>query len=232
MPRSEKILIVEDDTALVRGLKDNFEYEGYRVLTALDGERGYDLASSENPDLIVLDLMIPKVNGYEVCRSLRETGFDNPILMLTAKGEESDIVLGLRLGADDYVTKPFSVKELRARVDALLRRKRRASSSAFRFGDFELDEDSHRLLRNGKEIPLTPKEFGVLRYLLENAGRALSREQILDAVWGRDLFVTDRSVDRCMTTLRDKIEADARRPLFLKTLRSVGYRFEIGPDLE
>jgi DNA-binding response OmpR family regulator len=227
MRRTETILLVEDDTALLRGLKDNFEYEGYRVLTALDGEVGYDLATSENPDLIVLDLMIPRINGYEVCRSLREQGFENPIVMLTAKGEESDIILGLRLGADDYVTKPFSVKELLARVDAFLRRKRRTANSVSRFGEFELDASSHKLLRNGEEIPLTPKEYGLLRYLLENVGRALSREQILDAVWGRDLFVTDRSVDRCVTTLRNKIEKDPRRPEFLQTLRSVGYRFEV-----
>ena len=225
--RTETILLIEDDTALVRGLKDNFEYEGYRVLTALDGEAGYELATSENPDLIVLDLMIPKVNGYEVCHSLREEGFENPILMLTAKGEESDIVLGLRLGADDYVTKPFSVKELLARVEAFLRRKRKVENAVCRFGEFELDKDSHKLLRNGKEILLTPKEYGLLRYLLENVGRALSREQLLDAVWGRELFVTDRSVDRCVTTLRNKIEEDPRRPKFLQTLRSVGYRFEI-----
>jgi DNA-binding response OmpR family regulator len=147
--------------------------------------------------------------------------------MLTAKGEESDIILGLRLGADDYVTKPFSVKELLARVDAFLRRKRRTANSVSRFGEFELDASSHKLLRNGEEIPLTPKEYGLLRYLLENVGRALSREQILDAVWGRDLFVTDRSVDRCVTTLRSKIEKDPRRPEFLQTLRSVGYRFEV-----
>jgi DNA-binding response OmpR family regulator len=227
MRKTETILIVEDDTALLRGLKDNFEYEGYRVLTALDGEVGYDLATSENPDLIVLDLMIPRINGYEVCRSLREQGFENPIVMLTAKGDESDIILGLRLGADDYVTKPFGVKELLARVDAFLRRKRKTASATNRFGDFELDGSSHKLLRNGEEIPLTPKEYGLLRYLLENVGRALSREQILDAVWGRDLFVTDRSVDRCVTTLRNKIEKDPRRPEFLQTLRSVGYRFEV-----
>jgi DNA-binding response OmpR family regulator len=227
MRKTETILLVEDDTALLRGLKDNFEYEGYRVLTALDGEVGYDLATSENPDLIVLDLMIPRINGYEVCRSLREQGFENPIVMLTAKGDESDIILGLRLGADDYVTKPFGVKELLARVDAFLRRKRKTASATNRFGDFELDGSSHKLLRNGEEIPLTPKEYGLLRYLLENVGRALSREQILDAVWGRDLFVTDRSVDRCVTTLRNKIEKDPRRPEFLQTLRSVGYRFEV-----
>ena len=227
MRKTETILLVEDDTALLRGLKDNFEYEGYRVLTALDGEVGYDLATSENPDLIVLDLMIPRINGYEVCRSLREQGFENPIVMLTAKGDESDIILGLRLGADDYVTKPFSVKELLARIDAFMRRKRKTASATNRFGDFELDGSSHKLLRNGEEIPLTPKEYGLLRYLLENVGRALSREQILDAVWGRDLFVTDRSVDRCVTTLRNKIEKDPRRPEFLQTLRSVGYRFEV-----
>lgn len=221
----EKILIVEDDPTLLRGLKDNFDFEGYRVSTAADGEKGIELALSDPPDLVVLDLMLPRVNGYEVCRSLRERGVDIPILMLTAKGEETDIVLGFKIGADDYVTKPFSVKELLARVEALLRRVRKGGRSLFHFGSFALDLESHLLSSEGKEVSLTPKEYGLLEYLVQREGRALTRDEILDAVWGEDVFVTQRSVDRCVTTLRNKIEVDPKKPEFIQTVRQFGYRF-------
>ena len=223
---SETILIIEDEPALLRGLADNFAFEGYRVLTAADGESGLAAALDANPDLIVLDIMLPKVNGYEICRRVREQGMDLPIIMLTAKGEESDVVLGLNLGADDYVTKPFSIKELLARVSAFLRRRRQEESDAYRFGRFELNRRSHRLLRDGKEVPLTPKEFGVLTLLVRRPGRAFTRDDILRTVWGRDIFVTTRSVDRCINTLRKKIETDPRRPAFIRTIRDIGYRFE------
>jgi DNA-binding response OmpR family regulator len=224
---AETILIVEDEPTMLRGLKDNFEFEGYGVLTAADGERGLALACDARPDLILLDIMLPKVNGYEVCRLVRKAGLDMPIIMLTAKGQESDIVLGLNLGADDYVTKPFSVKELIARVEAFLRRRRQKEQRVFQFGDCELDLASHRLTRDGREVELTPKEFALLEYFCHQAGRALTRDDILRSVWGFDVFVTARSVDRCVTTLRNKIEPDPARPSLIQTVRQVGYRFEM-----
>jgi DNA-binding response OmpR family regulator len=224
---SETVLIVEDDAALLRGLKDNFEFEGYRVLTAADGERGLQAALDDRPDLILLDIMLPKINGYEICRLIRHEGLDTPILMLTAKGQESDIVLGLNLGADDYVTKPFSVRQLLARANAFLRRRRRKEEAAWRFGPFELDAASRRLQRRGKEITLTPKEFDLLLYLVRRAGRALTRDDILKSVWGYGVFVTGRSVDRCINTLRSKIEQNPDRPIYITTIRQIGYRFEL-----
>ena len=227
---AERVLIVEDDPAMLRGLKDNFQYEGYTVRTAADGEAGLQAALDGKPDLIVLDVMLPKINGYEVCRLLRKAGLEAPIVMLTAKGQESDIVLGLNLGADDYVTKPFSIRELLARAGAFLRRRRQPKEDLLRFGEFRLDCASRRLLRAGKgrqaEIPLTPKEFDLLEFFLRRAGRALTREEILKRVWGFSVFVTARSVDRCVNTLRGKIEADAAAPRFVQTVRQIGYRFD------
>ena len=224
----ETVLIVEDDPAMLRGLKDNFEFEGCRVVTASDGEKGLEAALNAKPDLIVLDIMLPGLNGYEICRILRDEGLETPIVMLTAKGQESDVVLGLNLGADDYVTKPFSVKELLARANALLRRRRRGERNVYRFGDCELDLSSRKLLRAGGEVALTPKEFALLAMLLRRAGRALTRGEILKSVWGYDVFVTSRSVDRCVNTLRKKVEPDPGRPAFIKTVREIGYRFEAG----
>jgi len=223
---SETILIIEDDPAMLRGLKDNFEFEGYRVATADDGEKGLAAAMSVSPDLIVLDIMLPKVNGYEICRLVRKAGLDVPVIMLTAKGQEQDIILGLNLGADDYVTKPFSIKQLLARANAFLRRKRQAEAATFEFADFSLDLSSRRLTRRGREIPLTPKEFSLLELFCRRPGRALTRDEILSRVWGSEVFVTSRSVDRCVNTLRAKIEPDAARPRFIQTVRPVGYRFE------
>lgn len=223
----ETVLIVEDDPTLLRGLKDNFEFEGYRVLTASDGQRGLELACDAKSDLIVLDIMLPKVNGYEICRLIRKSGIETPVIMLTAKGEESDIVLGLNLGADDYMTKPFSIKELLARAAAMLRRKRKANVKTYEFGEHVLDVSSRRLTRDGQEIELTPKEFSLLEYLASQAGRALTRDEILRKVWGFDVLVTSRSIDRCINTLRKKIESDAASPAFILTVREVGYRFEL-----
>jgi len=217
---SDTVLIIEDDPAMLRGLKDNFECEGYRVQAATDGERGLEAALDGQPDLIILDIMLPKINGYEICRLLRKEGLDVPIIMLTAKGQESDIVLGLSLGADDYVTKPFSVRELLARADAFLRRRRlEDKQQVCRFGDFELDVPSRQLLKNGAEVELTPKEFGLLEFMVRRAGCALTRDEILRSVWGHNVFVTLRSVDRCITTLRKKIEPDPGRPTIIKTIR-------------
>ena len=229
---SETVLIIEDDTAMLRGLKDNFEFEGYRVRTAADGEEGLEAALDGKPDLIILDVMLPKINGYEICRLVRREGIDTPIIMLTAKGQESDIVLGLNLGADDYVTKPFGIRELLARVDAMLRRRRQAEVRVHRFGDFELNVVSRRLSRNGAEVELTPKEFSLLEFMIKRAGNALTRHEILRSVWGYNIFVTTRSVDRCVATLRKKIERDPRRPAFIKTIRQIGYRFEMPPQTD
>jgi DNA-binding response OmpR family regulator len=222
----EKVLIIEDDPAMLRGLKDNFAFEGYQVLTAADGDRGLSMALSARPALIILDIMLPSVNGYEICRLIRKEGLDMPIIMLTAKGQESDIVLGLNLGADDYVTKPFSIKELLARAGAFLRRRHRDEAVVCRFGDFELDRASRRLRQDGREIALSPKEFGLLDFLVRQAGRAVTRDAILRSVWGYGVFVTGRSVDRCITTLRQKIEPDPSHPTFIRTIREVGYRFD------
>lgn len=227
----ETILIIEDDPTMLRGLKDNFEYEGYCVAAASDGEKGLAAALSIKPDLIVLDIMLPKVNGYEICRLVRKESLDMPILMLTAKGQEQDIILGLNLGADDYVTKPFSIKQLMARANAFLRRRRQSAATVHQFGPFVLDLPGRRLTRNGQEITLTPKEFGLLGLFLRRSGRALTRDEIIKIVWGYDVFVTSRSVDRCVNTLRTKIEADPAKPLFIQTVRPVGYRFEAGGDV-
>ncbi len=225
---AETILIVEDDPTMLRVLRDNFEYSGFAVLAADDGEQGLQAALGRKVDLIVLDIMLPKVNGYEICRRVRQQGLDVPIIMLTAKGQESDIVLGLNLGADDYVTKPFSIKELLARAEAFLRRRRQKEPKIYRFGRCELHVASRRLLRDGVEVPLTPKEFSLLALFARHPGRALTRDEILRSVWGNDLLVTTRSVDRFVNTLRKKIEPDARQATLIKTIRNIGYRFEGG----
>ena len=220
------ILIVEDDPALLRGLKDNFEAQHYRVQLARDGREGLAAALANPPDLVVLDIMLPKLNGYEICRALRAKGNEMPIIMLTAKGQEEDIVRGLELGADDYVTKPFSIRELMARAKAFLRRREPVGSNMFQFGDCKLDCAAHKLFRNSREVPLTTKEFRLLEFFTSRSGRALTRDQILDGVWGNDIMVNDRSVDRCVTTLRAKIEPDPRHPRYIQTIRDIGYRFE------
>ncbi len=225
-PRAS-VLIIEDDPVLQRGLADNLGFAGHRVTSALDGETGLDAALSGRPDLILLDIMLPRVNGFEVCRRIREAELDMPIIMLTAKDREEDIVRGLNLGADDYVTKPFGIKELLARVAAFLRRRGIQAEEVYRFGDFRLDLASHQLLAGGAEVKLTPKEFRLLEYLLRRAGRALTRDEIMDAVWGTGVLVTARSVDRCVTTLRSKIEHDPHRPRHILTIRDVGYRFQL-----
>ena len=218
-----RILIVEDEPALLRGIQDAFVSKGFEVLTAKDGATGLDLALGQQPDLVLLDIMLPRVNGYEVCRVLRERGLDMPILMLTAKGQEEDIILGLNLGADDYITKPFRIGELIARAHAFLRRSKAVQSTLVRFGDFELNLDGHKLFLQGKEVELTAKEFKLLKYFATRPGRALARNDILNAVWGHAVMVTPRSIDRCVATLRAKIE-----PRYIQTIRDIGYRFDPG----
>jgi DNA-binding response OmpR family regulator len=199
-------------------------------LAAQDGETGLDLALSKHPDLILLDIMLPRVNGYEICRAVREHGLEMPILMLTAKGQEEDIILGLNLGADDYITKPFRLGELIARANAFLRRSKSKQTSTFKFGGYEMNLTAHKLFRDGVEIEMTAKEFKLLAYLVARCGCALARNDILDAVWGSSVIVTPRSIDRCVATLRSKIEPDPRNPTYIQTIRDIGYRFEPGTE--
>jgi DNA-binding response OmpR family regulator len=222
------ILIIEDDPAILRVLKDNFVSCGHRVRTARDGEEGLNAALNEAADLILLDIMLPKINGFEICRAVRAEKLTMPILMLTAKGQEEDIVRGLELGADDYILKPFSIRELMARARAFLRR-HVSAAPVYEFGDNRLDIVSHQLTRQGQGLPLTSKEFRLLEYFLQRPGRALTRDNIMNAVWGNSVMVTARSVDRCVTTLRAKIEPNPREPVFIHTIRDIGYRFE-NPD--
>jgi DNA-binding response OmpR family regulator len=169
--------------------------------------------------------MLPKINGYEICRIIRKENLDMPVIMLTAKGEESDIILGLNLGADDYVTKPFSIKELLARAAAFLRRRKHNVNEIFKFGDFHFDVSARKLTKDGSEIELSPKEYKLLEFFLKKQGKALTRDEILNAVWGYNSFTGHRSVDRFVTTLRNKIESDANNPVFIHTLREIGYKF-------
>lgn len=219
-----KILVVEDDPTLNRGLCDNLNAQGWDTRSATDGEEGLSLALAWNPDLIFLDLMLPKINGYEICHSIRLEGIQTPILILTAKGQTEDIVKGLELGADDYIVKPFALQELLARVKSHLRR-RNSGATRFSFDDgYLLDTESRQLTQHGKEINLTPKEFGILTFFLNNAGRALSRDQLLSKVWGHRLIVTHRSVDRCIKTLRQKLDQKSQQAL--STVRGIGYRWD------
>lgn len=222
----ETVLIIEDDSTMLRGLEDNFEYAGYKVLTAADGEAGLNAALDNKPDLIILDIMLPKINGYEICRLIRKEKLDMPIIMLTAKGEESDVVLGLNLGADDYVTKPFSIKELLARAATFSRRRKQEEKDSYEFSDFTLDTSACRLSKNGQEVKLSPKEYKLLEFFLKKQGKALTRDEILNTVWGYNSFSGHRSVDRFVTTLRNKIEPDPHNPIFIHTIREIGYKFE------
>jgi DNA-binding response OmpR family regulator len=220
------ILIIEDDAALLRGLKDNFQTHGFRVRACADGEQALRSLLQQPPDIVLLDIMLPKLNGYEICRAARQRELTVPIIMLTAKGQEEDIIRGLELGADDYVTKPFSIRELLARVKAFLRRRLAEEPKEFRFGPCRLDLSAHKFFCHEREVELTTKEYRLLEYFLKRPGRALTRDQILDAVWGDEVIVTTRSVDRCVTTLRAKLEDGSRN---IHTIRDIGYRFEL-PD--
>ena len=220
-----KVLLVEDEPALARGLSDMLAANGVDVQVATDGQAGLDAALAGGADLMLLDVMLPGVNGFEICRAVRQHGLDAPILMLTAKGQEEDVVLGLNLGADDYITKPFRPAELLARVRALLRR-RRTPSPVCQFGECEIDLAARRVRRQGSDVELTAKEYALLAFFAGHPGRALPRDLILDAVWGTSVFVTPRSIDRCVTTLRAKVEPNPREPVYIQTVRDVGYRFD------
>ena len=222
-----KILVVEDEPAILRGLVDNLKFESYDVLSAADGETGYRLIREKNPDLIVLDLMLPKLSGYELCRKLRDEGRTTPILMLTARGEEADRVLGLDLGADDYVTKPFSLRELLARIRALLRRTQPAKSLVreLRFDDAVVDFRRYEACKGGKTLEMTRKEFSILRLLGSRAGEVVTREELLNEVWGYENFPSTRTVDNHIALLRSKLERTPSEPRHLKTVHGVGYKF-------
>ncbi len=223
----DKILVVEDDKAILMGIKDDLEFEGYEVATASDGKEGLKLASGGGFVLIVLDLLLPGLNGFEVCAKLREAGVQTPIIMLTAaKTDEMDKVVGLELGADDYVTKPIGSRELVARVKAILRRARKDDDpgDVFEFGDVEIDFKSHEVLKRGRPLHLTALEFNLLRFLIVRRGQVVTRDQILNEAWG-EAVVAYRTIDPHIVHLRQKIEDDPARPLHILSVRGVGYRF-------
>ena len=221
-----RILVVEDEPSLALGLKEDLAIEGYQVEVARDGEAALHQALAGHFDLIVLDVMLPKKDGFEVCRQLRREGSKVPVLMLTARAQESDKVLGLEIGADDYVTKPFSGRELRARIKALLRRTAAEAMDSYRFGEVEVDFVRCELRRGGQVVEVTPVEIKMLAAFVRQPGRALTRDQILSDVWGRGTFVTDRVVDAHIVNLRRKIEPVATDPRYLVSVRGIGYRFD------
>jgi two-component system alkaline phosphatase synthesis response regulator PhoP len=212
---------------MVLGLKDNFEFEGYEVLTAADGAAGLERARTERPDLVILDIMLPKLSGLEVCKTLRAEGFQAPIIMLTARGQEIDKVVGLELGADDYVTKPFSIRELLARVRAILRRTEGGKKrlQRYRFADVELDFEHYRGTKGEHALEMSPREFELLRYLIERKGESVSREQLLEDVWGYENYPSTRTVDTHIAKLRAKIGDSGSEPRHILTIHGVGYKF-------
>lgn len=228
----ERILIVEDEPAVARGLKYGLAREGFSIFWADSGKGALELARDEDPHLILLDLRLPDISGFDVCRQLRAQGFRQPILMLTALDDEVDKVLGLELGADDYVLKPFSLRELTARIRALLRRAYGELSTAsigerFLFGDVEIDLERLQVYRSGEPVYLTPTEFRLLRYLAAQPGRPSSRDALIEAVWGYDSDIgNDRTVDVHIRHLREKLETDPANPRWIVTVRGVGYKFE------
>lgn len=230
---SARVLLIEDETPLRVAVRDALVDGGYRVITAVDGRDGFDKALAEKPDLIVLDVMLPKLDGYALCRELRRLGHRVPVLMLTARGQVEDRVHGLDAGADDYLVKPFSLVELSARIRALRRRslQEAALPGSAAFGDVHVDLTRRRVTRRGREVPLTSKEYGVLALLIQHAGQAVSREQFLDLVWGHAAFPTTRTVDNHIARLRNKLEPDPAIPRYILTLPKSGYRLELTPAL-
>jgi two-component system alkaline phosphatase synthesis response regulator PhoP len=222
-----KVLIVEDDQAMAVALRDGFEYEGYNVQVARDGSSGFKMATERESDVIILDVMLPKLSGLDVCKQLRSAGNRTPIIMLTARGQEIDKVLGLKTGADDYVTKPFSFLELMARVEAVLRRSPNYAEKAecFNFGDVSVNFKSSEVAKGGRKVELSAREFRLLKYFIEHRGEALSRDQLLDAVWGYDGFPLTRTVDMHVAKLRQKIEDIPHDPRFVVTVHRIGYKF-------
>lgn len=224
--RKTRILIVEDEPAMVAGLRDNFEYEGYEVISAADGAAGLESALANDPDLVVLDVMMPRMSGLDVCKQLKTKKPGVPIIMLTARGQEIDKVVGLELGADDYVTKPFSIRELMARVKAVLRRVSPAPApDVYRFSDVEVNVRSNEVLRAGSRIELSSKEFALLAYFIAHPAETLSRDRLLDAVWGYENYPNTRTVDTHIVHLRQKLEPNPEEPRFILTVHGTGYKF-------
>ena len=222
-----KILIVEDEPNMVAGLRDNFEFEGHQVISAPDGVAGLERAISESPDLVILDVMMPRMSGLDVCKQLKAKRPGIPIIMLTARGQEVDKVLGLELGADDYVTKPFSIRELLARVKAVLRRAQGPARDPerFAFGEVEVNVKSCQVSRKGKAVDFSSKEFDLLKFFLNHPGETLSRDRLLEEVWGYDRFPTTRTVDAHIVRLRQKVEPKPEDPRFILTVHGTGYKF-------
>jgi len=221
-----RILIADDEPEIVRGLEDNLRFEGYQTVSATNGQDAIALALSDAPDLVLLDIMMPRMSGWDVCRELRRRGVDVPVIMLTARGAEVDRVLGLELGADDYVTKPFSLRELLARVRAVLRRPGpRQKFEEFAFGDVRVRPSGRQVFKAGCEVRMTRKEFDLLVFLVEHRGEVITRERLLDEVWGYERFPTTRTVDTHVLKLRRKFEADPDRPRWILTVHGQGYRF-------
>ena len=223
----KKILIVEDEKDMVAGLKFNLEARDYVVIAAYNGEEGYQKALEEQPDLVILDLMLPKRNGYEVCKSLKQEIPELPIIILTAKSQEVEIVTGLELGADDYITKPFSVLELLARIKAVLRRTQSGTRvpEVYRSGDLEIDFRKYSAWKKGKSLALSPREYEILKYFIERRGEIVSREDLLNQVWGYDSYPNTRTVDAHIAKLRQKIEDMPEEPEHIITIHGTGYKF-------
>ena len=231
----KRILIIEDDISILNGLRDVLIFKSYDVFTATDGEAGYETAMEKSPDLIILDIMLPKMDGFTLCKKLRDEGNMIPVLMLTARGEEPDKVKGLDFGADDYVTKPFSLPELLARVRALLRRRpgkktEKTLPDSIELGNISLDFKKYEALKGGEPLSLSPKQFGVLRYLATCAGDVVTRDELLDEVWGYEKFPTTRTVDNHIAQLRSKIEENPADPRYLLTVHGIGYKLVLDDE--
>jgi DNA-binding response OmpR family regulator len=228
----KKILIVEDEEPIRIALEDDFRLENYEVIVATDGIEGLAKAADPDIDLIILDIMLPGMNGFDICKKLRNRGVRTPIIMLTARGQEIDRVVGLEIGADDYVTKPFSPRELQARVKAVLRRMEAGpdnrTENLFRSGGLEVDFREYTCRKNGKEVSLTAHEFELLKYLILNRGKVIKRDELLDEVWGKDVFVTPHTIDTHMANLRKKLEDNPSSPRMIISIRGVGYKFIAG----
>ncbi len=225
---AKRILVVEDEANILLGLAENLKYAGYEVLSAADGPGGLAVATQEHPDAILLDIMLPGMSGFEVCRQLRARGLLMPVIMLTARSDAFDKLHGFEMGADDYVTKPFSVDELLARLKAVLLRGERRMEGPRRltFADIEMDLDARTMIRAGEPVVMTRTEFDLLAYFVQNEGKALSREMVMHDVWGMDYYGTQRSLDSFVANLRKKIEKDARTPVHITTVHGVGYKFQ------
>jgi DNA-binding response OmpR family regulator len=221
-----RLLVVEDDASIAMGLEDDLRIEGYDVTVARDGLEAMRAATTASFNLILLDLMLPGKSGYDVCRELRRAGVHTPVIMLTARAQDAEKVLGLELGADDYMTKPFNPMELRARIKAVLRRTRGAVPATYAFGNVEVDFRRFEVRRAGALVDLSTIEFRLLTAFIEQRGTVLSRSQLLDTVWGHEVHVTDRAVDNHIVGLRRKIESDASQPTLIISIRGIGYRFD------